>query len=53
MKKYRMYYMNVNSGKEFYIEVNNSEEILSELNKKSQYLLDRDNWECYDQEEIK
>ena len=53
MKKYRMYYMNVNSGKEFYIEVDNSEEILYELNKKSQYLLDRDNWECYDQEEIK
>ena len=53
MKKYRMYYMNINNGKEFFIEVDNSEEILSELNKKSQYILDKDNWECYDQEEIK
>ena len=53
MKKYRMCYMNINNGKEFFIEVDNSEEILSELNKKQQYITDRDNWECYDQEEIK
>lgn len=53
MKKYRMYFMNVNSGKEFFIEVNNSDEILTELNKKPQYLAEKDNWECFDQEEIK
>ena len=52
MKKYRMYFMNINSGKEFYIEVNNSDEILTELNKKPQYLEKPDNWECFDQEEI-
>lgn len=53
MKKYRLYFMNVNNGKEFFIEVNSSDEIQAELNKKPQYLIDRDNWECFDQEEIK
>lgn len=52
-KKYRMYYMNINSGAEFYIEIDNSDEILPALNKKPQYVHDPDNWECFDQEEIK
>lgn len=53
MKKYRLYYMNVNSGKEFSIEVNNSDEILPALQNKPQYVTEPDNWECFDQEEIK
>ena len=53
MKKYRMYYMNINSEAEFFIEVNNSNEILSALNKKPQYVREPDNWECFDQEEIR
>ena len=53
MKKYRMYYMNINSGEEFFIEVNNSDEIISALQRKPQYLAEPDNWECFDQEEIK
>ena len=53
MKKYRLYFMNVNSGKEFYIEVNNSDEILPALQHKPQYVREPDNWECFDQEEIK
>lgn len=53
MKKYRMWYMNVNSGDEFAIEVNNSDEILPALKQKPQYVSEPDNWECFDQEEIK
>ena len=52
-KKYRMYFMNVNSGAEFFIEVNNSDEILPALQRKPQYVREPDNWECFDQEEIK
>ena len=47
-----MYYMNIVTGREFFIEVNNTDEIQRELNKKSQYLLDKNNWEYFDQEEI-
>ena len=53
MKRYRMYYMNIVTGQEFFIEVNNTDEIQRELNKQSQYLLDKNNWEYFDQEEIK
>jgi hypothetical protein len=53
MKKYRMYYMNVITGEEFFIEVDNSNEILPALKRKEQYVLDPDNWECFDGEEIK
>ena len=53
MKKYRMHFINVNSGAEFYIEVNNSDEILLALKRKPQYVREPDNWECFDQEEIK
>jgi hypothetical protein len=53
MKKYRMYYMNINNGRELYIDVNNSDEILPALRCKPQYLAEPDNWECFDQEEIK
>lgn len=53
MKKYRMYFMNINSGAEFFIEVNNSDEILPALKCKPQYVREPDNWECFDQEEIK
>lgn len=52
MKKYRLYFTNVNNGEEFSIEVNNSDEILPELQRKPQYLREPDNWECSDQEEI-
>jgi hypothetical protein len=52
-KKYRLYWMNINSGEEFFIEVSNNDEILPELQKKSQYVREPDNWECFDQEEIK
>lgn len=52
-KKYRQYYMNINSGSEFSIEINNSNEILPELRSKPQYVSEPDNWECFDQEEIK
>ena len=53
MKKYRMWYMNINSGDEFYIEINNSDEILPALQQKHQYVSEPDNWECFDQEEIR
>lgn len=53
MKKYRLYYMNINSGAEFSIEVNTSEEILPALQCKPQYVREPDNWECFDQEEIR
>lgn len=53
MKKYRMYYMNINSGAEFSIDVNNSDEILPALKSKPQYIREPDNWECIDSEEIK
>ena len=53
MKKYRMWFMNINSGAEFFIEVNNSDEILQALQRKKQYVREPDNWECFDQEEIK
>ena len=53
MKKYRMWFMNINSGAEFFIEVNNSDEIAKALQRKSQYVREPDNWECFDQEEIK
>jgi hypothetical protein len=52
-KKYRLYWMNINSGEEFFIDVNNNDEILPALQKKSQYVREPDNWECFDQEEIK
>lgn len=52
MKRYRMYYMNINSGTEFYIEVNNSDEILPALQRKPQYVRDPNSWEYFDQEEI-
>ena len=45
--------MNINSGAEFYIDVKNNDEILSALNRKPQYVSEPDNWECFDQEEIK
>lgn len=45
--------MNINSGEEFFIEVSNNDEILPELQKKPQYVREPDNWECFDQEEIK
>ena len=51
-KKYRQYYMNINSGEEFFIEIDNSDEILPALKHKPQYVREPDNWECYDQEEI-
>lgn len=50
---YRLYYMNINSGDEFYIDVKNNDGILSALNRKPQYVSEPDNWECFDQEEIK
>lgn len=53
MKKYRMYFMNINSGAEFFIEVNNSDEILPALQCKPQYVRDPNSWEYFDQEEIK
>jgi hypothetical protein len=52
-KKYRLYFMNVNSGDEFFIEINNSDEILPALKSKQQYVAEPDNWECFDQEEIR
>ena len=52
-KKYRQYYMNINSGAEFFIEVNNNDEILPALKSKPQYIAEPDNWECFDQEEIR
>ena len=52
MKKYRQYYMNVNSGEEFSIEINSADEILPALRSKPQYVREPDNWECFDQEEI-
>ena len=52
MKKYRMYYMNINNGDEFYIDVNTNDEILPALNRKPQYVREPDNWECFDQEEV-
>ena len=51
-KKYRLYYMNINSGAEFSIEVDNNDEILPALRSKPQYVREPDNWECFDQEEI-
>lgn len=53
MKKYRLYYMNINSGAEFFIEVNSNDEILPALKNKPQYMREPDNWECFDQEEIR
>lgn len=53
MKKYRLYFMNINSGAEFSIEVDNSDEILPALKSKPQYVEEPDNWECFDQEEIR
>ena len=53
MKKYRLYYMNINSGAEFSIEVNSNDEILPALKNKPQYIREPDNWECFDQEEIR
>ena len=53
MKKYRLYFMNINSGAEFSIEVNNNDEILPALRQKPQYVREPDNWECFDQEEIR
>lgn len=53
MKKYRMWFMNINNGDEFSIEVNNSDEIATALQRKPQYVREPDNWECFDQEEIK
>lgn len=52
-KKYRLYFMNINSGAEFSIEVDNNDEILPALRSKPQYVREPDNWECFDQEEIK
>jgi hypothetical protein len=51
--KYRLYYMNINNDSEFFIEVNNSDEILPALQRIPQYSAEPDNWECFDQEEIK
>lgn len=48
MKKYRLYYMNINSGAEFSIEVDNNDEILPALKSKPQYVREPDNWECFD-----
>ena len=53
VKKYRLYFMNVNSGAEFFIEVNNNDEILLALKNKPQYVREPDNWECFDQEETR
>ena len=52
-KKYRQWYMNVNSGEEFSIEIDTFEEILPALRRKPQFVREPDNWECFDQEEIK
>lgn len=52
-KKYRMYFININNGDEFFIEVNSSDEILPALKLKPQYNREPNNWECFDQEEIK
>lgn len=51
--KYRLYYMNINNDSEFFIEVNNSDEIVPALQRIPQYSAEPDNWECFDQEEIK
>ena len=53
MKKYRMWFTNINNGDEFAIEVDNSDEILPALKRNYKYLADPDNWECTDQEEVK
>ena len=53
MKKYRLYFININSGAEFSVEVDNNDEILPALKNKPQYVREPDNWECFDQEEIK
>ena len=45
--------MNVNSGEEFSIDINSYEEILPALKRKPQDVREPDNWECFDQEEIK
>jgi hypothetical protein len=45
--------MNVNNGEEFFIEVNNSDEIFMALHNEPQYVAEPDNWECFEQEEIK
>ena len=54
MKKYRLYYENINNDDEFYIDVNNSSEILTALHNNPQYARDPepDNWKCFHQEEI-
>ena len=53
MKKYRLYYTNINSGKEFFIDIDNSDEILPALQKKPEYVREPDNWECCDSFENK
>ena len=45
--------MNVNSGAEFSIEIDSSDEILPALKQIPEYVAEPDNWECFDQEEIK
>lgn len=52
MKRYRQYYMNINSGAEFSIEIDSSDEILPALKQIPEYVAEPDNWECFDQEEI-
>ena len=46
MKKYRLYYTNINSGREFFIDVDNNDEIQPALQKKPEYVREPDNWEC-------
>ena len=50
MKKYRLYYTNISSGKEFFIDV---DEILPALQKKPEYVREPNNWEYCDSFENK
>lgn len=53
MKKYRLYYTNINSGREFFIDVDNNDEIQPALQKRPEYVREPDNWECCDSFENK
>lgn len=48
MKRYRLCYFNINSGKEFFVDVDSNDEILPALQKKPEYVRDPNNWECFD-----
>lgn len=46
----RVYFINVNSGKEFSVDITSTIDLAQKLNDIPEYISEKENWKCYDSE---